>query len=54
MAFLDQFFAQVSFDDVAMTLIACLVIREAMIATLPDRIAGPGGLLIDTGTRQDA
>lgn len=53
MPLLDEFFARISFDDVAMSLIACLVIREVLIATLPDRIAGPGGWLIDTGTRQD-
>lgn len=53
MPLLDTFFARISFDDVAMALIACLVLREALIATLPDHIAGPGGWLIDTGARKD-
>ena len=38
----------ISFDEIAGSLIACLIIRELMIATLPDRIAGPGGWLINT------
>lgn len=38
----------ISFDTVVMSAIACLMIREIMIAALPDRIAGPGGSFIDT------
>ena len=30
--------------------VACLFIREVLIFTLPDHIAGPGGWLIDTGS----
>lgn len=40
----------VSFDEIVGALLVCLVLREAMILTLPDRIAGPGGWLIDTGS----
>ena len=39
MPLLDTFFARISFDDVAMALIACLVLREALIATLPEVVA---------------
>ena len=42
--------AQVSFDNVVPAFLTCLVLREAMIFVLPDRIAGPGGWLIDTGS----
>lgn len=45
-----EYLAQISFDEVAASIVACLVVREAMIMALPDRIAGPGGWLIDTGT----
>jgi len=40
--------AQISFDEIIGSLIACLILREVMIFTLPDRIAGPGGWLINT------
>ena len=40
---------QISFDEIAGSLCACLIIRELLILTLPDRIAGPGGWLINTG-----
>jgi len=39
----------VSFDTIVMSALTCLIIREAMIFSLPDTIAGPGGTLIDTG-----
>lgn len=45
-------FAQVSFDELAGSFLVCLLIREIMIVALPDRIAGPGGWLIDTGTEE--
>ncbi|MCT8327962.1 hypothetical protein [Albidovulum sediminis] len=44
-----QYLAQITFDDIVMSLLVCAVLREAMILSLPDRIAGPGGWLIDTG-----
>ncbi len=44
-----QYLAQITFDDIVMSLLVCAVLREAMILALPDRIAGPGGWLIDTG-----
>ena len=43
--------AQISFDEIIGSLIACLILREVMIFTLPDRIAGPGGWLIDTAQK---
>ncbi len=39
----------ISFDDIAASLLLCLVARELMILGLPDRIAGPGGWLVNTG-----
>ena len=39
---------QTSFDNLIGSLIACLILREALIPALPDRIAGPGGWLINT------
>ena len=39
----------ISFDAIVMSAISCLLIREALIVALPDRIAGPGGSFIDTG-----
>ena len=40
----------VSFDNIVMAAITCLVLREVFILTLPDEIAGPGGWLIDSDT----
>ncbi len=41
--------SQISFDEIAGSLMVCLLLREVMIQALPDSIAGPGGWLIDTG-----
>ncbi len=38
-----------SFDAVCVSFLTCALIREMMIFSLPDDIAGPGGWLIDTG-----
>lgn len=38
----------VSFDTVVMTAITCIALREVFLVTLPDRVAGPGGWLINT------
>ncbi|MEM6823906.1 MAG: hypothetical protein AAF566_02240 [Pseudomonadota bacterium] len=38
----------VSFDNIVMSAISCLILREVMILALPDSIAGPGGWLIDS------
>lgn len=43
----------VSFDNIVMSAITCLVLREVMILTLPDAIAGPGGWLIDSDPEDD-
>lgn len=45
-----DYLAHVSFDNLVSAFVTCLVIREVMIFALPDRIAGPGGWLIDTGS----
>ncbi len=42
-------FANITFDQIGMSFLAIFAIREAMIFTLPDGIAGPGGWLVDTG-----
>jgi len=39
----------VTFDQIGASFLAVFMIREAMIAWLPDDIVGPGGWLIDTG-----
>lgn len=44
-----QFLSQISFDEIAISLAICVLIRELSIAFLPDHIAGPGGWLVDTG-----
>jgi hypothetical protein len=46
------FLSQVSFDDLMCSFISCILLREIMIVVLPDRIAGPGGWLIDTGENE--
>ncbi len=38
----------ITFDQLALAVMTTIAIREVMIVTLPDRIAGPGGWLIDT------
>lgn len=42
-------FNAITFDQIALSLLAVGLIREAMIQVLPDAIAGPGGWLVDTG-----
>lgn len=42
----------ISFDEIAASLLLCLVVRELMILALPDHVAGPGGWLIDTGEEE--
>ncbi|MGO4915220.1 hypothetical protein [Pseudogemmobacter sp. W21_MBD1_M6] len=43
----------ISFDDIALSVLACCGLRSLMILTLPDHIAGPGGRLIDTGEENE-
>lgn len=38
----------ITFDQMAMAVMALIAVREVMIVALPDRIAGPGGWLVDT------
>jgi hypothetical protein len=47
-----SFLQMISFDEIAASLVVCLLIRETLIHVLPDRIAGPGGWLIDTGAEE--
>lgn len=43
---------QVSFDNILSSLLVCLILRQVMIVILPDRVAGPGGWLINTGEEE--
>lgn len=45
---MEQLFT-LSFDAICVSFLTCALIRQTMIFTLPDEIAGPGGWLIDTG-----
>ncbi|MGB7263546.1 MAG: hypothetical protein WBC68_15900 [Albidovulum sp.] len=47
-----QFFSQFSFDEIAASFLACMLLRELMILGLPDNVAGPGGWLVDTGEEE--
>ncbi|MCO8145327.1 hypothetical protein NHN26_08820 [Rhodovulum tesquicola] len=40
--------ATISFDQIALSLLTVVLLREGMILVLPDSVAGPGGWLIDT------
>jgi hypothetical protein len=42
--------ATITFDQIALSVLAVCVLRSAAVAFLPDRVAGPGGWLVDTGT----
>ncbi|WP_421704803.1 hypothetical protein [Aliiroseovarius sp.] len=43
------YLATVTADQIVISLMATIALREAMILVLPDRIAGPQGWLIATG-----
>ena len=47
-------FTAITFDQLALAIMTVIAIREAMIAFLPDTIAGPGGWLVDTAWGEDA
>ncbi|WP_417257987.1 hypothetical protein [Celeribacter sp.] len=47
-------FTTLSFDQIAMAAMTVVALREVMIVTLPDRIAGPGGWLVDTAAGDHA
>jgi hypothetical protein len=40
----------VTFDQLIFAAATCILLREAMVAFLPDTVAGPGGWLVDTGS----
>ena len=42
-------FTAITFDQLVLAAMGCIAVREAMIVFLPDRVAGPGGWLVDTG-----
>lgn len=46
-------FTAVTFDQIVLAAMACIALREGMIMLLPDRIAGPGGWLVDTGADEE-
>ncbi len=43
--------SSISFDEITLSIVTLCMIRETMIQFLPDRVAGPGGWLIDTGSK---
>jgi hypothetical protein len=45
------FLAQITVGDLILAFVATTLIAECAIVVLPDRIAGPGGWLIDTTGR---
>lgn len=42
-------FSSITADQIVISLMATLALREAFILVLPDRIAGPDGWLVATG-----
>ncbi len=41
-------FTSITFDQIALSVMACIGLREVMIMFLPDAVAGPGGWLVNT------
>lgn len=41
-------FTSITFDQIALSAMACIAFREVMIMFLPDAVAGPGGWLVNT------
>jgi hypothetical protein len=42
------FVAALTLGDLVLAFLTTLIAREGAVALLPDRIAGPGGWLVDT------
>ena len=40
-----------SFDLLLASFLTCVVLRDVFVLVLPDRVAGPGGWLVNTGRR---
>ena len=40
-----------SLDLVLASFLTCVVLRDVFVLVLPDRVAGPGGWLVNTGRR---
>ena len=53
-AFFMTLVSQISFDGLLGRLFVCLALRQMIFLVLPDRVAGPGGWFIDTGTEEEA
>ncbi len=47
-----DFLAAVTVGDVILAALLATLLRSAAVTVLPDRIAGPGGWLIDTSRRR--
>ena len=45
--------AQITLGEIFLATLATICLRELAVASLPDRIAGPGGWLVDTRHRLD-
>jgi len=43
-----SFITSITFDQILLSVLACIMIRQAMVFVLPDDIAGPGGRFINT------
>lgn len=41
----------VSFDLLIATFLTCVVLRDVFVLVLPDHLAGPGGVLVNTNRR---
>lgn len=44
-------FTTITFDQIVMSAMACIALRELMIIILPNRIAGPGGWFVNTSEK---
>jgi len=47
-----EFFARVTVGELFFAFLLTTLLYEAAIVALPDRLAGPGGWLIDTSNRE--
>lgn len=47
-----DFISPITFDQIVLSILTLGIVREMMILMLPDHIAGPGGVLVDTSDRK--
>lgn len=45
-----EWLSQITVGEIICAFLACCLLNEVLVMTLPDHIAGPGGWLIDTGS----